>query len=85
MNIQYHKNFKKQYKKLPLKIRAQFKDRLRLFIQDPFNNQLHNHAVEGVYPHCRSINITGDYRALFKQENDVVIFIIIGTHSQLYS
>ena len=85
MKVEFHKNFKKQYQTLPAKIQAKFRNRLTVFIQDPFNDQLCNHLVEKAYPDCRSINITGDFRAIFRQEGDVVTFILIGTHSQLYS
>jgi len=45
---------------------------------------LNNHDVSKVYTGCRSINITGDYRAIFQDEGEIVIFITIGTHSELY-
>ena len=32
----------------------------------------------------RSINISGDWRAVFEQNNDEVYFVTLGTHSQLY-
>ena len=32
-----------------------------------------------------SINITGDVRAIYRQHGDtIIIFVLIGTHSQLY-
>lgn len=31
-----------------------------------------------------SIDVTGDYRAIFEEHNDKTIFILIGTHSELY-
>ena len=50
-----------------------------------FNPLLNNHYLGGEYEGCRSINITGDIRAIFyiKQNSDVV-FINIGSHSELY-
>ncbi|MBI4086578.1 type II toxin-antitoxin system mRNA interferase toxin, RelE/StbE family [Candidatus Kaiserbacteria bacterium] len=84
MKIGLHRRFLKQYTKLPRNIRVQFVERKNLFIQEPFHPLLHNHSVDGVFPGCRSINITGDYRAVFRQQDEQVLFLEIGTHSELY-
>lgn len=79
-----HKSFKKEFRKLSPKIQEQFFERTALFFEDRFDPLLNNHSVDPAYPGCRSINVTGDYRAIFKVENDAVTFLHIGTHSQLY-
>lgn len=84
MQIVYHKKFKKRFQQLPQKIQEQFDARLALFMQNKFDPRLNNHSVEQAYPDCRSINVTGDYRAIFFEREDRVIFITIGTHSRLY-
>jgi len=84
MKILFHKNFNKKYANLLPSIKQKFKERNILFLEDPFNSLLNNHSVEKVYPNCRSINITGDYRAIFRHQGEDIEFITIGTHSQLY-
>jgi mRNA-degrading endonuclease YafQ of YafQ-DinJ toxin-antitoxin module len=84
MRITYKKQFEKNFKKLPLKIKEQFYERLEVFISNKFDVGLNNHSVDKVFPGCKSINITGDYRAIFAEENNSVVFITIGTHSELY-
>jgi addiction module RelE/StbE family toxin len=84
MRVTYKKQFDKDFKKLPLKIREQFYERLDLFLQDKFDKTLNNHPVDKAFPGCRSINVSGDYRAIFQEDGDTVIFITIGTHSELY-
>ena len=85
MTIQYLQKFKKQYKKLPPKLQNQFAERLRLFIQDPTAPELRVHPLKGNYSGYWSMNITGDLRALyFKQADTIIIFALIGTHSELY-
>lgn len=84
MRIVYKKSFDKKFKKLSPQVKEHFYNRLRLFVNNKFDRILNNHSVEKVYPGCRSINITGDWRAIFYEENDAVIFITIGTHSELY-
>jgi addiction module RelE/StbE family toxin len=84
MEIRFHKNFKKKFKKIPLKIQEQFYIRLELFLQNKFDKTLNNHSVDKAFPNCNSINISGDYRAIFTDQENVIIFITIGTHSELY-
>lgn len=82
--IDYSKKFLKQLKKAPLQIQIAFRNRFVRFLKDPFDPVLNNHALTGDYLGKRSINITGDWRAIFSEENGVIIFDLLGTHSQLY-
>lgn len=86
MQIKFRKPFKKQLKRLDTKIHSALLERLELFEADPFYPQLNNHQLSGKYEGYRSINITGDWRAIFQEFNnyDLVSFETIGTHSQLY-
>lgn len=85
MYIIFQHDFKKKLKKLSPKIRKHFYERLTLFELNRFNPVLNNHSVEKVFPGCRSVNVTGDYRAIFKEiSDDTVIFMLIGTHSEFY-
>ena len=84
MRIIYKKHFEKEFKKLEAKIKLAFLKRLEMFEQNKFHPLLRNHPVDGVFPNCRSISITGDLRAIFQEEGDSIIFIHIGTHSELY-
>lgn len=84
MTTHYHRLFKKTFKKLPKKIQEQFYERLELFLQNPSAPRLRNHALDGEFQNFRSINITGDYRAIFEEIEDKIVFYDIGTHAQLY-
>lgn len=85
MVIQYTAKFKKQYKKLPQKFQLQFDQALMLFIANPTNPKLRNHPLVGKYKGYWSININGDLRAIYVIKNDeLIIFALIETHSQLY-
>ncbi len=84
MRLLVKKSFRKQFKKLPFQVRQQFRERSALFIENKFDIRLNNHSVGSAYPNCRSINVTGDYRAIFYEDGDIAIFIAIGTHAQLY-
>ncbi|MCG2689871.1 type II toxin-antitoxin system mRNA interferase toxin, RelE/StbE family [Candidatus Parcubacteria bacterium] len=85
MKIIFHKNFDKCFSKLTTKQKEKTKERLALFSEYPFNSILNNHPLRGKYTDYRSINITGDLRAIFKLLNpDKVIFVTLGSHSELY-
>lgn len=85
MTIQYTPKFKKQYKKLPKKFQNQFDDRLRLFISNPTSQQLQIHPLKGKFYGYWSMSINGDLRALYlKKGEEIIIFALIGSHSELY-
>lgn len=89
MDIRYDKKFQKQYGRADIRIRSAFKVRLRLFCENPHHPLLHNHLLTGEYQGYRSINVTGDWRALFIESRSgtgevVIEFKLFGTHSQLY-
>lgn len=87
--IDFSIKFNKQLKRSSLGIKESFRERLEIFLKDPSNIILNNHALSGKYSGYRSINITGDYRAIYsirkvKFGNKVIVFELLGTHSQLY-
>ena len=60
-------------------------ERIQFFINDPFYPLLHNHALHHPYAGCRSINMTGDLRAIYEEiGSETVHFIALGTHAELY-
>lgn len=86
MKIVLHRNFEKQYKKLRPKEQNRFKERRDVFLNDPFDPVLNNHPLRGRYKGYRSINVTGDLRAVYRLLNDdTVLFVAIDSHSNLYS
>lgn len=84
MKISYSKNFIKQAKKLDPKLRRKLQLRIQRFIQNPLSPELRNHQLKGKFKDYRSIDITGDIRALYLQRGEEAIFDAVGTHSQLY-
>ncbi|OGD91026.1 hypothetical protein A3D07_04250 [Candidatus Curtissbacteria bacterium RIFCSPHIGHO2_02_FULL_42_15] len=84
MTIVFHRDFKKKYHKLSPKIVKKLDDRLSLFSKDEFNPVLNNHALKGKWLGYRSINVTGDMRAIFKRDSESALFVIIDSHSNLY-
>lgn len=85
MRILFHKDFRKRYEKLRRGEQQKTDDRIRLFETDPFHPLLNNHALHEPYQGCRSINVTGDIRAVYEVlAPEVMHFIALGTHAELY-
>jgi addiction module RelE/StbE family toxin len=85
MQFIWGKQFEKQWKKLPYKVKNQLQKRLETFCVDQFDTSLNNHKLSGDYDDCRSINITGDYRLVYRMiSSSQCLLYNVGTHSQLY-
>lgn len=84
MIVTYHKKFTKRFVKLSPKIQVAFYKKLEIFCDDKHDVRLNNHALHGIFAGMKSIDVTGDYRAIFVENTNFVIFTIIGTHPELY-
>ena len=85
MIIKRTSGFKKQYKKLPVKFQTQFDTKLHIFIDDQSDSRIRNHPLKGRFAGYWSIDVNGDMRALYRKEGEeIIMFALIGTHSQLY-
>lgn len=88
MKVFFHKYFRKRYAKSSNKIKDKFDTQLEIFYENLYDERLNNHELHGKYAHHRSIDVTGDIRAVYRKidttTNDV-IFVDIGSHGELYS
>ena len=86
--IKYGTRFRKHYSKADKKIKTAFAQTLEVFLEDPNHPQLRNHALRNKYFGYRSINITEDWRAVFKIKHigkqKIIVFHMLGTHEDLY-
>jgi addiction module RelE/StbE family toxin len=87
MIIRFTETFRKQYKKADVRIQNRFNYCLDLFTKDPMNLELRNHSLHKEFEGFNSIDITGDWRAIYLEKKDDIIifyFVALGTHRQLY-
>ena len=85
MEVKLHRNFEKRFIKPHPKLKERFKERRNLFLKEPFHPVFNNHPLTGDRTGQWSINVTGDWRALYVfQGKDTVVFTEIDTHSNLY-
>ena len=86
MQINFSVKFVKMFSKAPGKIQEAFRKKKSLFMLDYDNAALNNHKLSGKLCGYRSINVSGDWRAIYStnDNHEIVIFHLIGTHSELY-
>jgi addiction module RelE/StbE family toxin len=84
MEVRFVRQFKKLYRKALAEIQVAFDSRLEMFLTNPNHPLLKSHPLRGKLAGCFTINITGDWRAIYELDNSTVIFLSLGTHSQLY-
>ncbi len=79
------KQFEKQFAKLPKRVKVKAIKAFEVFVQNPGDMTLRAHTLAGRWRGHWSIDVTGDYRAVYVQvDEQIVRFIAIGTHSELY-
>ncbi len=85
MKVYSSKKFVKKYRNLPLRIQEKFDNQILLFVENQFDKRLNNHPLQGKLRGYRSIDVTGDIRAVFRDlDESSIFFITIGSHSKLY-
>lgn len=85
MNFVTDRVFERQFKKMPASVREKLAKRLALLSVDEFNQILQNHKLTAPYTTYRSINITSDWRLLYRRASaDTLYLRAVGTHHQLY-
>lgn len=88
MTIKYSPAFLKKLKKVDVRIKKSVKKKILLFSKNPHDPQLNNHSLKREYKGYKSINITADWRALYKEKREgkdiIAYFSLLGTHKELY-
>lgn len=81
--ITYSKNFLKHYKKLSNTEKNQFKNKLKIFIENPTHPSLRTKKIKGLDNTWES-SINMDIRIIWFYQDDELIFLIdIGHHDIL--
>lgn len=86
MIVDFHKNFDKRYQKLNLKIQQRVDKALAVFMNNPFEPSLKNHALTGKLKGKRAFSVTADVRVIFEESDHyyLVLILDVGTHNQVY-
>jgi addiction module RelE/StbE family toxin len=88
MKTQVSPQLLEKLKKLDVRIRNSFFEKIKTFEKNPQEQVLNNHALKQEYEGYRSIDITNDYRALYEEvpsgNETIAYFSLLGTHDELY-
>ena len=85
MQVDFTKAFDKQFAKLPLKRQEKARETIALYLQNVSAPSLRLHVLKGEWLGYQSISAGGDLRLHFKMvEQDTILFVAVGSHSQLY-
>jgi addiction module RelE/StbE family toxin len=82
--IEYSPVFIKLISNAPIAIKIAFRDALDLFAENSNHPALRNHPLTGKYAGFHSIDVTEDWRALYREEKERIMFADLGTHEELY-
>ncbi len=86
----WDEKFKRLYKKWSQKhpdLEEQFRDRMELFVTDPFHPSLKTHRLSGVLKGSWAMRISYEQRLVFKfvdKQKKKVLLIDIRTHKEVY-
>jgi addiction module RelE/StbE family toxin len=87
-NVFANKTFIELYKKADVRLRKSVNEKVQMFEKNPFELELNNHPLRDKWAGCRSIDITNDYRGVYKEVQEGrklnAYFIALGTHKELY-
>jgi addiction module RelE/StbE family toxin len=88
MKVRYSPDFFQKYKKADVRIRNKVDEKIAVFLKDPYDLQLDNHTLKRQWKGLRSIDVTSDWRAIYKEtqigDKIVAYFVALGTHKELY-
>lgn len=88
LRIEFSSIFERKLRQLSAEIIVAFKETLELLQENPNHERLRRHFLKEKFSGYQSIDVTDDYRAVFREEkteNTIIIkFHAIGTHKDLY-
>jgi addiction module RelE/StbE family toxin len=80
-----HKNFEKQFSKLPAKRKEKVIEAIDQFIENPNTPKLRRHELSGNWAGHFSLSAGGDLRIHYRIiSSETGEFVAVGSHSQLY-
>ena len=86
MRFKFHRRFHKHYKKLSMREQRLVDLTIQLFASNPEDPKLRNRPLQGSLKGVRSITTGFDLRIHYiqKENESLILFLDVGSHSQLY-
>ncbi|PIS32418.1 hypothetical protein COT40_00065 [Candidatus Peregrinibacteria bacterium CG08_land_8_20_14_0_20_41_10] len=81
LEVYYKPIFVRQYKRLPLELQKEVKEKIKLFQQDRKHPFLKVHKLKGRLKNFWSFPVNYEYRIVFESENkNTVVLLVVGNH-----
>lgn len=80
MKIGYHPSFIRQFKKLPIDLQNEVKEKIVLFQKNYGDKSLKTHKLHGKMKDQWAFSINYSWRIVFELYDNQVLFLEIGTH-----
>lgn len=88
LEIQFSKQFDKQLKNADSEVIKAFRESLGLLMSNKYHPSLNNHLLAGRFIGYRSINVFGDWRAIYREmygeQGMVLSFEVLGKQGELF-
>ena len=85
IRVEEHRLFTKYYRKLSIKQKIRYQQRVAILIENPKHPLLKVHALKGELEGFYVFSLSGDLRVVFDwPEKNHIILHKIGTHNQVY-
>lgn len=88
LQIEFSNRFNKDRQNAPLDIKISLRESLEIFIENPDDISLHKHSLHKLgkrYYGLWSISVTDDWRAIYRNREGKIIFLMLRTHKKLYA
>lgn len=73
--------FIRQYKKYPLEIQVEIKERIEILKKNPKHPFLKTHKLKGKLSECWSCSVNYNFRIVFEYESDnKIVLLAVGDH-----
>lgn len=85
-HIEFSSSFDNDIDKAPIEVQIIIRSLYELFKEDPKHEILRNHSLNKLgkrFHGIWSIDVTDDYRAIYRKEGNTIVFIMLRTHEQL--
>jgi mRNA interferase YafQ len=87
LSVVFTKGFKKDFKKIKKHEKKLFQLKetvISLTERKPLNKKLLDHPLKGDYKDCRECHLAPDFLLIYKVEDETLILVRCGSHTELF-
>jgi len=88
INIRFSNHFKHRYKQRIAKnhkLKKEFFSAIEIFKEERQSRSINDHRLNRKQYQFRSFSIDEDYRIVYLEKRDYILFVDVGTHEEVYN